>query len=150
MAVSFICWGNRSNRRKPPICRKSLTNFITLCCIEYTLPWMVFELTTLVVIDTDCTGSCKSNYHTIMTTTASLYVMTMKKISHITSLNLFAVVAETRCRNTHLMSNGYNSYYLIDWTVWLVFVSDLLHNTKTFKLWYFDLFLNALILPVVL
>ena len=56
---------------------------------------MVFELTTLVVIDTDCTGSCKSNYHTIMTTTASLYVMTMKKRSHITSLNLFAVVAET-------------------------------------------------------
>jgi hypothetical protein len=28
------------------------------------------ELTTLVVIGTDCTGSCKSNYHTIMTTTA--------------------------------------------------------------------------------
>ena len=75
---------------------------------------MVFEFTTLVVIDTDCTGSCKSNYHTIMTTTASLYVMTMKTRSHITSLNLYAVVAETRCRNTHLMSNGYNSYYPID------------------------------------
>jgi hypothetical protein len=26
---------------------------------------MGFELTTLVVIDTDCIGSCKSNYHTI-------------------------------------------------------------------------------------
>ena len=26
-----------------------------------------FELTTLVVICTDCTGSCKSNYHTILT-----------------------------------------------------------------------------------
>jgi hypothetical protein len=26
---------------------------------------MLFELTTLVVIGTDCTGSCKSNYHTI-------------------------------------------------------------------------------------
>jgi hypothetical protein len=32
--------------------------------------WVVFELTTLVVIGTDCIGSCKSNYHTIMTTTA--------------------------------------------------------------------------------
>ena len=31
-------------------------------------PWMRFELTTLVVIDTDCTDSCKSNYHMIMTT----------------------------------------------------------------------------------
>jgi hypothetical protein len=27
-----------------------------------------FELTMLVVIGTDCTGSCKSNYHMIMTT----------------------------------------------------------------------------------
>jgi hypothetical protein len=29
-----------------------------------------FELTTLVVICTDCTGSCKSNYHMITATTA--------------------------------------------------------------------------------
>jgi len=29
-----------------------------------------FELTTLVVIGTDCMGSCKSNYHTITTTAA--------------------------------------------------------------------------------
>jgi hypothetical protein len=33
----------------------------------YTLPWTGFELTTLVLIGTDCTGSCKSNYHTITT-----------------------------------------------------------------------------------
>ena len=30
-----------------------------------------FELTTSVVICTDCIGSCKSNYHTITATTAS-------------------------------------------------------------------------------
>jgi hypothetical protein len=29
MAVSFIAGGNQSTRRKPPTCRKSLTNFIT-------------------------------------------------------------------------------------------------------------------------
>jgi len=29
VAASFICGGNRSNRRKRPTCRKSLTNFIT-------------------------------------------------------------------------------------------------------------------------
>jgi hypothetical protein len=51
------------NKRKPLTC-KSLTNFITYCCIEYNSPWLVFELTTLVVIDTDSMGSCKSNYHT--------------------------------------------------------------------------------------
>ena len=28
-----------------------------------------FELITLVVIDTDCIGSCKSNYHMITTAT---------------------------------------------------------------------------------
>jgi hypothetical protein len=32
--------------------------------------WAGFELTTLVVIGTDCIGSYKSNYHTITTTTA--------------------------------------------------------------------------------
>ena len=33
------------------------------------LAWAGFELTTLVVIGTDCIGSCKSNYHTITATT---------------------------------------------------------------------------------
>ena len=33
------------------------------------LTWAIFELTTLVVIGTDCIGSCNSNYHTLTTTT---------------------------------------------------------------------------------
>ena len=36
----------------------------------YTSPWSRFELTTSVVIGADCIDSCKSNYHTIMATTA--------------------------------------------------------------------------------
>ena len=36
----------------------------------YTSPRSRFEPTTSVVINTDCIGSCKSIYHTIMTTTA--------------------------------------------------------------------------------
>ena len=35
----------------------------------YTLPWSRFKLTTLVVIGTDCLGSCKSNYYRITATT---------------------------------------------------------------------------------
>jgi hypothetical protein len=31
----------------------------------YTSPWSIFELTTSVVIGTDCIGNCKSNYHMI-------------------------------------------------------------------------------------
>jgi len=30
---------HRSTRRKPPTCRKSLTNLITYCWIECTSPW---------------------------------------------------------------------------------------------------------------
>ena len=41
-----------------------------ISCIEYPSQYAVFELTTLVVIDTDCTGSCKFNNHTITTATA--------------------------------------------------------------------------------
>ena len=37
------------------------------------LAWAWFELTTLVVIGTDCIGSCKSNYHTITTKTTPSY-----------------------------------------------------------------------------
>ena len=36
----------------------------------YTSPWSRFELTTSVVIGTDCKGSCKSNYHTMAAMTA--------------------------------------------------------------------------------
>ena len=36
----------------------------------YTSPWSRFELTTSVVIGTDCIGSCKTNYHTITATMA--------------------------------------------------------------------------------
>ena len=70
MAVSFIDGGNRITRKITPTCRESLPNFITQSCIEYTSPWAAYELKTLVVIGTDCIGSCKSNYHTITTTTA--------------------------------------------------------------------------------
>jgi hypothetical protein len=38
------------------------------------LVWVEFELTTLVVIDTDYTGSCKSIHHAITVTTAAVRV----------------------------------------------------------------------------
>ena len=36
------------------------------------LAWSRFEHTTLVVMGTDCTGGCKSNYHTITTKSVTL------------------------------------------------------------------------------
>ena len=47
-----------------PVACKSIANLMTTCCIENTSPWEGFELTTLVMISTDCTDS-KSNYYTI-------------------------------------------------------------------------------------
>ena len=42
MSVSFIDGGNRSTRRKPPTCRNSLTNSITLFCTTLTTePWCI-------------------------------------------------------------------------------------------------------------
>jgi hypothetical protein len=41
------------------------------------LAWAGFEFTTLVVIYTDCIGSCKSYYHTITTTTAPKYQISL-------------------------------------------------------------------------
>jgi hypothetical protein len=63
LAVSFIGgW----NWRKPPTCRKLPTN--------YTSPLSRFEPTSLVVIGTDWICSCKSNYHTITTTTDPMWL----------------------------------------------------------------------------
>ena len=73
VGVSFIGGGNQSTLRKPLTCRKSLTNFIMLYRVHLHLSG--FELTMLVVIGTNCIGSCKSNYHTITTTTFSWFCL---------------------------------------------------------------------------
>jgi hypothetical protein len=74
VAVSFIGGGDRSSREKPSSCRKSLTNFFTKMLYRVHINWTGFELTTSVVIDTDCIGSCKSNLHAITSTTAPLRI----------------------------------------------------------------------------
>ena len=89
VAAIFIGGGNKRPRRRPPTCHKSLTNLITWCFIEYTSQWTRFELTTLVVIDTDCIVSCKSNYHTITTTLALLNLLFASCFQHDLSCYIF-------------------------------------------------------------
>ena len=67
-------------------CRKSLTNFITMF-YQVHLARAEFKFTTLVVIGTDCTGSYKSNYHTINTTTAHIPFGGKIKMTKIWSTN---------------------------------------------------------------
>ena len=66
LAVIFIGGGNQSTLGKPPTCHKSLTSHNVVSSTPHHERGSPH--TTLVVVDTDCTGSCKSNDHT--TTTA--------------------------------------------------------------------------------
>jgi hypothetical protein len=43
----------------------------------YTSQWVGFDDTTLVMIGIDCTGSCKSNCHTITTTTVPVILLSL-------------------------------------------------------------------------
>jgi hypothetical protein len=56
---------------------------------RYTSSWAGFELTTLVVIDTGCIGSCKSNYHKVTTTILSSCKRHVLKYINIISYKLF-------------------------------------------------------------
>ena len=67
----FYSWRKSECPKKiPDILQDINKTLITSFCVEYTSPWAIFYLTTFLIIGTDCTGSCKSNYHTIMTTMA--------------------------------------------------------------------------------
>ena len=57
------------------------------------LAWVGFELTTLVMIGTDCIGSYKSNYHTMTTTTAPSTLLVIV----LTSEQFFSFTMVTIC-----------------------------------------------------
>ena len=61
--------------------------------ILYTLPWSRFELTTSVVIGTDCIGSCKSNYHAITDTTLILKMICQFDVRHIRMLQIKTITS---------------------------------------------------------
>ena len=69
MVVDFIGGGNpiwvTGENHRPAASHSQIKSHNVVSSTP--LPWAGFELTTLVVIGTDCIGSCISNYHTIMT-----------------------------------------------------------------------------------
>ena len=81
----YKCWIYQSHPMSAPatqrqerlfrkVLKDALARESTLCdelyhIMLYTSPWSRFELTTSVVICTDCIGSGKSNYHMVTTTT---------------------------------------------------------------------------------
>jgi hypothetical protein len=84
---NIVTSGVKHQKRKPTIDRSHAITIIvfhfiflyttfellyhTMLC---TSSWVEFELTTSVVISTDCIDSCKSNYHAITATTAHIYL----------------------------------------------------------------------------
>jgi len=75
--ISVISWqsvllveGTRENHQPVASHWQTLSHNVVSSTLHH--EWG-FELTTLVVIGTDCTGCCKSNYHTIMTKTVPVY-----------------------------------------------------------------------------
>ena len=88
------------------------TLLITLCCIEYTSPWTGFKLTALMVLGTDCTGSCTSNHHAITTTMTSYVILRVK------NLNITETKHVNRKWLTHYALHSVMSviYWQVGWT----------------------------------
>ena len=77
--------------------------------IWYTSPWTRFELTTLVVIGTHCTCSCKSNYHTITTMKAPT-IRKYKSRAHASCCYHFIEIGFCKW---HFICMLYGEFYLV-------------------------------------
>ena len=84
---------------KPEYSEKT-TNLYHIMVHQVHLTWVGFELTTLVVICIDGIGSCKSNYHTITTTTAS-YISSIRLV--VSSIRLVVSIIRLVIRSIRLV-----------------------------------------------
>ena len=75
----------------------------------YTSPWSRFELTTSVMLGTDCICSCKSNYHMITATMAPKYFVNVCYfLKYIIMIYLFLL---SRCDTIYDWDFSVDSYY---------------------------------------
>ena len=70
---SVLLWEVTAVPGKTTVLPQVIGNLYHIMLYGVHLPSAGFELTPLVVVGTDSTGRCKSNYPTIMTTTATYF-----------------------------------------------------------------------------
>ena len=96
------------------------------------LPMNGVELTTSVVIGTDYTCSCKSNYHTITTADITVFIYLILQGLHCLIIKIL-YTKDTSIDNMFITKNKLTYYYIQNIYFWRLAVSAYYHNIQYFK-----------------
>jgi hypothetical protein len=94
VVVSFCWWRKPEKNQSAAIRWQTWSHNVVLSIPHHER----YSITTLLVISTDCIGNCKSNYHTIMTMTASISQVIYDLHRRLTGIKWLMMFFKTRGR----------------------------------------------------